>query len=108
MQAQCQRWLRIGSRSPPADGGRRFGPSRACGYFLVPAFQLTRTVKSGVDVAGPVEVAATRTLAQLMKATGWQAHSVRGFLSGALGKKMGLKIESQKQENGERAYSVKD
>ena len=48
------------------------------------------------------------TLAQLMKATGWQAHSVRGFLSGALGKKMGLKIESQKQENGERTYSVKD
>jgi hypothetical protein len=44
------------------------------------------------------------TLAQMMKATGWQAHSVRGFLSGALGKKMGLKIESQKRENGDRIY----
>ena len=32
------------------------------------------------------------TLKHIMKATGWQAHSVRGFLSGALGKKMGLKI----------------
>src|SRR5439155_25636302 len=29
------------------------------------------------------------TLQDLMSATGWQAHSVRGFLSGALGKKMG-------------------
>lgn len=46
------------------------------------------------------------TLIQLMKATGWQAHSVRGFLSGALGKKMGLKIGSQKQEDGDRTYTL--
>jgi Protein of unknown function (DUF3489) len=46
------------------------------------------------------------TLAQLMKATGWQAHSVRGFLSGALGKKMGLTIESTKTESGDRIYKL--
>lgn len=46
------------------------------------------------------------TLAELMKATGWQAHSVRGFLSGSLGKKMGLQINSAKQENGERTYRL--
>ena len=46
------------------------------------------------------------TLKQLMKATGWQAHSVRGFLSGTLGKKMGLKIESSKTNDGERVYSL--
>ena len=40
-----------------------------------------------------------------MRATGWQAHSVRGFISGALGKKMGLRVES-KQDNGERVYSI--
>src|SRR5437016_3183080 len=34
------------------------------------------------------------TLQHLMSATGWQAHSVRGFISGALGKKLCLKIES--------------
>jgi hypothetical protein len=43
---------------------------------------------------------------ELMKATGWQAHSVRGFLSGALGKKMGLTVTSTKAEDGERRYSV--
>jgi Protein of unknown function (DUF3489) len=48
------------------------------------------------------------TLSNLMKATGWQAHSVRGFLSGTVGKKMGLEVRSTKSENGERIYSLKD
>ena len=48
------------------------------------------------------------TLKEVMKATGWQAHSVRGFLSGALGKKMGLTVTSIKAEDEERRYSVKD
>jgi hypothetical protein len=46
------------------------------------------------------------TLKELMKATGWQPHSVRGYLSGTVGKKLGLKVESTKAENGERSYSV--
>jgi Protein of unknown function (DUF3489) len=47
------------------------------------------------------------TLKELMKATGWQAHSMRGFLSGTVGKKMGLTVASAKGEDGERSYSVK-
>ncbi len=46
------------------------------------------------------------SLKELMKATGWQAHSVRGFLSGVLGKKMGLTVRSTKAEDGERRYAV--
>jgi hypothetical protein len=42
----------------------------------------------------------------LMKATGWQAHSVRGFISGVLGRKLGLKVTSM-VENGERRYALK-
>jgi hypothetical protein len=38
--------------------------------------------------------------------TDWQAHSVRGFISGTLGKKMGLTLLSTKGENGERTYSI--
>src|SRR5580692_9290571 len=45
------------------------------------------------------------SLKELMKATGWQAHSVRGFLTGALGKKMGLTIASAKSGE-DRRYSV--
>jgi hypothetical protein len=47
------------------------------------------------------------TAKQLMKATGWQPHSVRGFLSGTVGKKMGLTVTSTKSGDGERSYSVK-
>jgi hypothetical protein len=46
------------------------------------------------------------TLKELCKATAWQAHSVRGFLSGALKKKMGLRIDSAKRDDGERTYRV--
>jgi hypothetical protein len=47
------------------------------------------------------------TAKELMKATGWQPHSVRGFLSGTISKKMGLAVTSTKTEDGERTYSVK-
>jgi hypothetical protein len=39
------------------------------------------------------------TLGEVIKATGWQAHSVRGFISGTLGKKMGRAVKSSKREN---------
>ena len=47
------------------------------------------------------------TTKELLKATGWQPHSLRGFLSGTVGKKMGLTVVSAKGEDGERSYSVK-
>ncbi|MGH9647231.1 MAG: DUF3489 domain-containing protein [Bryobacteraceae bacterium] len=45
-------------------------------------------------------------MAELMQATGWQPHSVRGFLSGTLRKKMSLKVGSVQREDGERVYSI--
>ena len=47
------------------------------------------------------------TLAAIMKATDWQAHSVRGFLSGTIRKKLGLNVVSNKADDGERTYSIK-
>ena len=45
-------------------------------------------------------------LVDSLKVTGWQAHSVRGFISGTLGKGMGLTINSTKREDGERVYKL--
>ncbi len=44
-------------------------------------------------------------MAEIMKATDWQAHSVRGFLSTAA-KKHKLNIESTKNEASERVYKI--
>ena len=45
------------------------------------------------------------TVADLMSATGWQAHSVRGFLSGTVRKKLGLDLTSEVSAKG-RVYRV--
>jgi hypothetical protein len=47
------------------------------------------------------------TVKELMKCTGWKQHSLRGFLSGTVGKKMGLTVSSTKSEDGVRSYTLK-
>ena len=46
------------------------------------------------------------TVRQLCDATGWQAHTVRGAFAGAIKKKLGLALVSDKQPGGERVYRV--
>jgi hypothetical protein len=69
-----------------------------------------RSVRNGsktAKVLGLLQRAGGATAKELIKVTGWQPHSVRGFLSGTVGKKMGLTVTSTKGEDGERHYSVK-
>jgi hypothetical protein len=48
------------------------------------------------------------TIEELQAATGWQQHSVRGFLAGAVKKKLGLALLSEKPDAGSRRYRISD
>ena len=48
------------------------------------------------------------TIEELQAATGWQQHSVRGFLAGAVKKKLGLRLLSEKPDAGPRRYRISD
>lgn len=66
-------------------------------------------VRSGTKLAALV-IALRRpqgaTSLQLMLATGWQPHTVRGAISGMLRKKLGLKVVLAHNDSGERVYRV--
>ena len=46
------------------------------------------------------------TIAEIVEATGWQQHTVRGALAGALKKKLGLTIVSEKVDGRGRVYRI--
>ena len=46
------------------------------------------------------------SIEEMTKATGWQAHSVRGFLSGTVKKRMGLALDSEMDKSGIRRYRI--
>jgi hypothetical protein len=46
------------------------------------------------------------TVAQIAKATGWQHHTVRGAIAGALKKKLGMRITTGKNDAGARVYRI--
>ena len=47
-----------------------------------------------------------RTMEKIISATGWQAHSARGAMSGALGKKLGLIVTSAREVDRGRVYRI--
>jgi hypothetical protein len=50
---------------------------------------------------------AGATITAMMQATGWQQHSVRGFLAGVVRKRLKLKLTSKKLD-GNRVYQISD
>ena len=69
----------------------------------------TPSARPGTKAAVMIELLTSKqgtTIAEMMEATGWQAHSVRGFLAGSLRKRHGLATASQKSEGEPRRYRL--
>ena len=66
----------------------------------------TRENSKQAQVVAMLKRAEGATIPQVMAATGWQAHTVRGTFAGAFKKKLGLNLISEKTQGGERVYRV--
>lgn len=67
-----------------------------------------KTPREGTTKANVIAMlgrAGGATLEEIMQATGWQKHTIRGFIS-TLGRKTGLKIDSSRREDGARVYAT--
>ncbi len=63
-----------------------------------------KTLSKGEQIIAQLKKSKGASIAELMKATGWQSHSVRGFLAGSL-KRKGILVESEKVKD-ERRYRI--
>jgi len=114
--ATATRVARTSKGAPKGDKGARKPGTAKAGK---PAAKKTTRSKATSTASVPREFSkkaivldlmrrkAGASMAEIAKATGWQKHSIRGFISGTLSRKMGLAVESSKNEAGERVYRTK-
>ena len=66
----------------------------------------TRETSKQATVINMLKRTEGATIDQICEATGWQPHTVRGAMAGALKKKLGLDIQSSKESDGARTYRI--
>lgn len=96
--SKTTRRARTAKSAKPANRNKRNGASNTCA-----------SVRSGTKVARLIKLLRRKngaTIPDLTDATGWQAHSVRGALSGTLKKKLGLAVASDKVDGRGRVYRI--
>lgn len=69
----------------------------------------SRTIRSGTKLAAIIDAMrhpGGATIVQMMASTGWQAHTVRGAISGMVRKRLGYEVVTEKGADGQRAYRI--
>jgi hypothetical protein len=101
---------KAGGRKKAAPKGAKAAPRKKSSKPTKPGKKAARKnapprESKGATILEMIGRAKGATLAEIMTAVGWQAHSVRGFISTA-GKKPGVRIESSKNDSGDRVYRI--
>lgn len=95
----------VQSDTPDATKPRRAGKAKSKSREKDGSTQSSNTSRTET-VLKKLRLARGATIAQITETTGWQSHSVRGFLSGVVRKKLGLKLESEVGKDGQRRYRI--
>ena len=96
------------TRSRPLKTGKRKSSKRPIPVGAASgALAKTRAGTKNAQIVAMLRDRAGTTIAAIMAATGWQQHSVRGFLAGVVRKKLGLNLVSEPGESG-RVYRIID
>ena len=89
----------------PAKGKSKKAPTKAKRRDTARKGATEARANKKAEVIAMMKRAKGATLAEIVETTGWQKHTVRGFVS-ILGSKGGEKIESSKNAAGERTYRI--
>ncbi len=95
----------VGKHRPVPKGGQKTDIPDA----LQKLEATSRTIRPGTKLAAIIDAMRNpdgATIAQMMAGTGWQAHTVRGAISGMIKKKLGFRVISEKGLGGERVYKI--
>lgn len=104
----------VGKRRPVPKGVQKMdAPDAVAKREVTHAIQkleaTSRTIRSGTKLAAIIDAMrhpGGATIAQMMAGTGWQAHTVRGAISGMVRKRLGYQVVTEKMMDGQRAYRI--
>ncbi len=95
----------VGKRRPiPKDVRKMDAPDA-----LTRSEPIPRTLRPGTKLASVIDAMrhpGGATIAQMMTDTGWQAHTVRGAISGMIRKRLGFEVVTEKGADGQRSYRI--